>query len=229
MAAQTLGGITFQLSAGNALTAPNAPSPFAAAAGLRMLNRDRTASVTLTAASLVVETSTYVQFEQYREIVRAALEALGAVDEIPGMQRVGLRYLDEIRIPGVERPSDWTPYVHDALHGPIGLLDATARVTQGLVEYEVGDNRQLVMRYGASSGWAVDPTGPVRVPESSDGPFFLLDIDSFWTAPQDLLPEYSLDAVISVCNELHAPVRTLFEASITDKLRDDVLRREVSS
>jgi uncharacterized protein (TIGR04255 family) len=222
-----MGGFGIQLSPGGAVSAavppPGIPSP---AAGLRVMNRDRTASATVTISSLLVETSAYVRYEEFRDLIRAALEAVAEVDEIPGMQRLGLRYVDEIRLAEIEHPRDWEPYFDSSLHGPIRLLDhANPQVTQGLVEYGIAPQRQLVLRYGATSGWAVDPNGPLRLKTNEDGPYFLLDIDSFWTAPPELLPEYTLESAVSLCNELHAPIRQLFEASITDKLRD-VFREE---
>lgn len=223
----SVGGFSVQLSAAGAQGAPMGPGALGSPPGLRMLNRDRTASVTITPQSLLVETSAYGRFERFRDdLISEALATLGQVEVVPGMQRIGLRYIDEIRIEGVEQPADWTPYIDGSLHGPIGLLESPARVTQGLVEYGVADQRQLVLRYGATTGWAVDPNGPLRLSTNDAGAFFLLDIDSFWSASPELLPEYSHETALHLCNELHKPIRQLFEASITDKLRNDVLRKE---
>ncbi len=224
----SMGGFSLQLSpTGVAAPAPLRAGSFAGlATGLRMMNRDRTASATLNADSILVETSAYVRYEDFREMVRVALEALVAVEELPGVQRIGLRYIDEVRIPEVERPADWAPYVAPCLQGPVSLINADAKVTQGLVEYQLAEQRALILRYGATSGWSVDPNGPLRLKSAASGPYFLLDIDSFWSSLEDLVPEFSLDVALTLCNELHLPVRQVFEAAITDKLRNDVLRKD---
>jgi len=82
------------------------------------------------------------------------------------------------------------------------------------------------LRYGATQGWSVDPNGPLRLKSADHGPYFLLDIDSYWTSPAELVPEFALDDALMLCNELHSPVREVFEAAITEKLRNDVLRKE---
>src|SRR5262249_606330 len=50
-----------------------------------------------------------------------------------------------------------------------------------------------------------------------------VDIDSFWTA-QGETPEFEAQMLLSLCDELHAPVRDLFENLITPRLREKVLR-----
>ena len=55
------------------------------------------------------------------------------------------------------------------------------------------------------------------------GPFFLLDIDSFWQ-PSEVSPTLELNSVLGELDELHMPVREMFESLITEKLRKEVLR-----
>lgn len=50
-----------------------------------------------------------------------------------------------------------------------------------------------------------------------------MDIDSFW-APSDGFPEFDIEMLLAMCDDLHAPVRSLFERLITDRLRKEVLR-----
>jgi uncharacterized protein (TIGR04255 family) len=52
-----------------------------------------------------------------------------------------------------------------------------------------------------------------------------MDIDSFWT-PEGPIPEYDRDMLVSTCDQLHMPVRRLFESMITDRLREEVLRSD---
>lgn len=59
--------------------------------------------------------------------------------------------------------------------------------------------------------------------QSSKGPFFLIDIDSFWEPTQGV-PGYDSDDLLSICNRVHEPVRGMFEALVTDRLRSEILR-----
>jgi uncharacterized protein (TIGR04255 family) len=196
---------------------------------LRLLDRARTRSVTLSNTSLVLETSAYERFEVFRQWIDAAAHALAELGEVAAIERVGLRYTDEIRIPGVSTPAEWAPYIHGSLLGPVDLGDdLRANTTQGLVEYVVSEQQRIVMRYGATSGWVVNPEGPLRVSPPEPEDYFLIDLDSFWTAGRGELPEVSAERVLNLSDDLHEPVRRLFEASITDKLRNDVLRKKAA-
>jgi uncharacterized protein (TIGR04255 family) len=62
-----------------------------------------------------------------------------------------------------------------------------------------------------------------RSPPSNSGPYFLVDIDSFWAAG-DAVPEFSVNRALEMIDQLHGPVRELFEAAITERLRTEVLR-----
>ena len=52
----------------------------------------------------------------------------------------------------------------------------------------------------------------------------MLDFDSFWE-PADI-PEFDATVLIETCDALRAPVRTLFDLAVTDKLRRDVFMKE---
>jgi uncharacterized protein (TIGR04255 family) len=192
---------------------------------LQMIDRTRRRAVTVGTRALLVQTTDYTRYEVFAEWVQLAVHALEATGEAAAMERIGLRYTDEVRIPGVARPSDWRPYVAPTMLGPIDLLgDADANITQALVEFTPRERQRLVMRYGATHGWMVAPDGVLRSKSTESGPYFLIDLDSFWTPPEDELPEFVGHEVMQICDELHSPVRVAFEAAITDKLRNDVLR-----
>lgn len=80
-----------------------------------------------------------------------------------------------------------------------------------------------MLRYGPREGFAVEPGGDLKRSTPTPGPFFLMDIDSFW-APSEGVPEFAVTALLATCDELHAPVRTWFERLVTDRLRAEVFR-----
>ena len=94
---------------------------------------------------------------------------------------------------------------------------------QSAALFEGGDGEQVVLRYGLIGPAAVDPTGPLVIESPPRGPYYLIDIDSAWVGSVEAKPlaAWALEKL----SVLHAPVRRLFENSITDELRNEVLRR----
>jgi len=196
----------------------------------RMTDRARTMSVVFAPTALLVETTAYVQFEAFLEVIERVLVAANNVASPAGVQRVGLRYIDEIRVEGVENPVDWAGYIHPSLLCAAKLdHDLSPVRTEGLAEFDRGEGHRTVMRFGAMTGRVVDPGGPLRLARTGEGSFFLIDLDSFWAPADEGIPEFTVEAVMEICRQLRVPIRTLFEASISDRLRDDVFRKEVSN
>jgi uncharacterized protein (TIGR04255 family) len=196
---------------------------------LRVVDRTRTIAATVAPAAISLETSEYRHFNWFSELIENTLSRLARIAPIPTVQRVGLRYTDEIRVRGIGQPKDWLPYVDPTLLGPLGLVDGlTPEEHHAQVSFRVHDHHQVHLRYGALEGWSVDPGGPLRVPNQGAGPYFLIDLDSFWTAPSTDFPEFSIAGTVGLVQELHGPIRRLFEASITEQLRDQVLRQQPS-
>jgi uncharacterized protein (TIGR04255 family) len=191
------------------------------------LSRDSRLAVSMKSESLVVETTRYGAWTELREFLAAVLEVRHQVSGVDGVERVGLRYVDEIRVP--DDPSgDWGEWVHQSLLGPAEVgarLGLTPQPWQGASAFSVAPQQHVVLRYGAYEGYAVDPNGVLARPISTPARFFLLDIDSFWI-PSEGTPEFNAEAVLRTANDLHAPVSSLFEHLITDRLRDEVLRHD---
>lgn len=193
---------------------------------LRILDRRRVLSALIGPNAIIIENSEYKRYEEFVDVVERTLKAVHETAPIAGMERVGLRYIDEIRVPGVTTAREWKSYISQALLAPIELEDDFEAVhISGITEYRLSNEQTTNLRFGAQTGRAVQTTGPLRVAAVEEGPFFLIDIDSFWTAPEAEMPEFSPDAVLEICAQLRRPIRALFEAAITDKLRDEVLRR----
>jgi uncharacterized protein (TIGR04255 family) len=194
----------------------------------RFLSRDHRVAVAFRRDAVVVETTRYRRWEDLRALTSDVLKVRAEVGELVGVERLGLRYIDEIRVPLSADPA-WEPWVHDALLGPpavardLGLPLPT--LWQGLTVFPPDSDRTLTLRYGSFVGHAVQPDGELKRDDAPAGPFFLLDIDSFWI-PGDGTPEFDIEGLLATCDSLHAPIRSLFEHLITDRLRDEVLRRE---
>lgn len=196
----------------------------------RWTSRDKRTALTVRQDSLVIETTDYGSYDRVRELLDVALRARLTVAAPAGVDRVGLRYIDEIRVPAEngEGAPDWREWVDQSLLGPAHIgsdLDLTLAVNEGLVVFSSDSNRALVLRYGAQSDYAVQSTPELRRPLPPPGPLFKLDIDSFWQAG-DSVPEFHPSFILDQADNLHMPVRGVFECLITERLREEVLRHD---
>lgn len=194
----------------------------------RWTSRDKRTALTLRQDGLVIETTQYGSYERVRELLRVALRARLAVAGPAGVERIGLRYIDEIRVPlsnGASRP-EWGEWINPALLGPADIgaeLGLSPAANEGVSVFSSEGNRALVLRYGAQDEYAVQSTPELRRPLPPPGPLFRLDIDSFWQSG-DEVPEFAPEFILDSADQLHEPVRGIFENLITERLRKEVLR-----
>jgi uncharacterized protein (TIGR04255 family) len=198
----------------------------------RFTNKQKTLSASITPTATTVEATVYEHFEQFRELLERVVFALTSYSVPVGLERVGLRYIDEVRVPTItEPPGDWRRYIADELLAPPHLgvqADGGLRPTswRGLIEFDREEEFSLVLRYGAVAGFAVNPAGALHLPRGGEtGPFFLVDVDSYWT-PSEAIADFDPEILLKTFDTLHAPVSAVFEALITDDLRNEVLRKE---
>jgi uncharacterized protein (TIGR04255 family) len=194
----------------------------------RWASRDKRTAVSIRPDSLVIETTDYGSYDRMRELLNVVLQARLAVAAPAGVERIGLRYIDEIRVPaesGSSMPT-WEQWVDASLLGPTHVgadLDLVPVVNEGVLVFSGGIDHALVLRYGAQSDYAVQSTPDLRRPLPPPGPLFKLDIDSFWQAA-DEVPEFDVELILRQADALHEPVRGVFERVITDRLREEVMR-----
>lgn len=204
---------------------PSGPTVHQSAGGVRRLDRRKRLSVVLTPETLVVETSAYGRFEVYAEVAGEVLAALASAADVVAVLRIGLRYIDEIDPRDLPQPVRWTEYIEAPLLGPLEHFGSVPRELQVASVFRITEEETLILRYGVVGQPVVDPNGPLVIDRPAEGERFLIDIDSSWEAPRDNLPEFDADTVLSRLIALHAPIREYFERTITDKLRDDLLRK----
>lgn len=194
----------------------------------RWTSRDKRTAVSVRPDSLVIETTDYGNYDRMRELLDVVLRTRLAVAAPAGVERIGLRYIDEIRVPAENDGSvpAWDQWVDVSLLGPAHVgaeLDLSPVVNEGVFVFSGGSDQALVLRYGAQSDYAVQSTPDLRRPLPPPGPLFKLDIDSFWQAA-DEVPEFDAEFILRRADALHVPVRGVFESVITERLREEVLR-----
>jgi len=195
--------------------------------------RDRTLAVAVTDTTLTVETTSYRHYPQFREVLARAFAAAEKVIQPEGVARIGMRYIDEIRIPGLasEDAVAWRDWLDSSLLPPevnaMADVGFDAAAWEGLSQYIVGSDKKLVLRHGLRSGPVVPANGPLRRPsEPPPGPQFSLDFDCFWEPAG--IPEFGPELLLATCDELRSPARTLFDLLVTHRLRDEVFMKEPS-
>lgn len=193
--------------------------------GHRLMNRNRTCSAILMNESAALETSSYERFEEWSALIQSLLQALDGAAPIPSVQRLGLRYIDEIHVDGFESatPADWSRYIAQDLLAPAAhYSDLTASNYRATIHLHASDHEAVKLGFGVFADPVVDPHGPLRIKESPHGEYFLMDLDSSWSAPEGEFPAFDLETVMQQIESLHLPIREIFEASITEELRQEM-------
>lgn len=192
--------------------------------GVVLKNASSTESLTIMSESLTYETTAYHSFEKLLEAVTAACEALVEVKVRPAVQRVGLRYIDEVRVADTDTVTDvrqWSRWIDESLlaHLAVGPDDLPATSTQTVSTYDLGEGRGLNFRCAAlNQGTIVVPQHLKRAAVES-GPFFVLDFDGFRDFTGQDAVQLSADVVSDALSAVHVPCGAAFQRSINDEAR----------
>jgi uncharacterized protein (TIGR04255 family) len=195
----------------------------------RYLNQDNTLAASMRTQAIMIETTAYFDFETLVGIAMRVFDAHQQVAPVAGVERVGLRYILELRASvGRNGRVEWTDLIAEPLLGPQRIAPDSLSLTelQGAAVYqETQPGKSMIVRYGPGMGQALDPNFYLRRTLPVDaGPFFLLDIDSFWT-PVGQIPEYDRDIVLSTFEALCEPAHTAFQQMLSSRLRDELFIR----
>lgn len=201
---------------------PGAPPRMVQRQALVMRNAESTEAVTLTSNSVVVETTAYRQFEDLQATMSQACQALVDANVVPALTRVGLRYIDEIRVPEpIADVRSWSGWIDPGMVGALSIAPegVPVRGLQGAVAFDLGNGGGLNIGYAAATQGTVVNHRFLRRPPFDPGPFFGLDFDGFVELRPD--PAVFLDAVVvsDILAAVHAPIGAAFQQAITDKSR----------
>jgi uncharacterized protein (TIGR04255 family) len=197
--------------------APGAqPAQIAAHQQIRASNQQQTISVVLNNSSFTIEATEYEHFPTFQEVLHECFASLAQVVATVFVTRAGLRYIDEIRPPGIAATNEWTGWVADALIAPLALLSGavTASGVTGSAAFQIAEDTGMLFRWGEVEGTTVvAAAAAVKRPTPPQGRFFVLDADAFWqpSAPEPL----DVETLTARFATLHEPVSEIFEASLT--------------
>lgn len=203
------------------------PAP-AAERFVRFVNRENTVAASIRNQAVIVETTEYSSFESLSGIAMSVVDARSQVSSIVGVERIGLRFVLEVRAPtGEDGRIEWANWIAEPLLGPHRVAPGGLNLTewQGAAVFrEAQPGKSMIVRYGPGLGQALDPNYHLRrILPVEPAPFFLVDIDSFWT-PGAAIPEFDRDAVRATFHNLYEPARNAFDELLSGRARDELLR-----
>lgn len=172
---------------------------------MRFWRKDRQALIHIAPNLLSINhLKPYPHWENFLPLIKQGLEAYIEVASPSGLERIGLRYINRICIPGqgirIEEYFNYKPDLPEGL--PNELSSLTVRV-EGIYE-----NRRDHLRLILSS------LAP-EAPEEEGSSVFLLDLDYF-TAEAGAV---ELSQVEEWLNVAHTHILTAFEASLTERTK----------
>lgn len=191
--------------------------------GVVLKNPSSTETLTIMSESLTYETTAYDNFEYLLEAVVGACSVLVEAKVRPALQRVGLRYIDEVRVSeDIVDIRQWNRWINGRLLGQFDVAptDFPATTSQAVTTFDLGEGRGLNFRCAAlNQGTIVVPQHLRREPVES-GPFFVLDFDGFHDFTTQDAIALSATVVRDALSAVHVPCGTAFQNSITDEARE---------
>ncbi len=202
--------------------APGMPAQLAPRQGILLRNAERTQALTLTATALTYETTDYTEFEVLHAAMGAASQALVDAQVAPELKRVGLRYIDEIRVDQpVTDARAWRTWIDASLLGPMDITPdhVPSAGIQGAVGFDLGGRGGLKVQYASFTEGATTVPLHLRRRAFDPGPFFALDLDGFVEFGPDESVRLDAGVVTDLLAKVHAPLGAAFQGSITDAAR----------
>jgi uncharacterized protein (TIGR04255 family) len=98
---------------------------------VRFVNRDNTIAASFKNQAVTIETTAYTSFEAFCEVAMQVVDARVQVSSIVGVERIGLRYVLEVRVPvGVNGRIEWSNWIAEPLIGPQRLAPSGLLLTE---------------------------------------------------------------------------------------------------
>jgi uncharacterized protein (TIGR04255 family) len=174
--------------------------------GWRFSSIDQKWSASVLPDALALETTAYVDWEDFDQRLRAVLDAVQRTLSPRVEVRLGLRYVNEIRVNDVEAPSDWQRYLRSEL---VALTTAdefasSAFSAQQTVQVAAGENAVLNMRHGFPG-----------LPDGSlNEQVYLMDFDCFREGQRAL----EVEGLLKEADRFNTMITSLFQWCLTEAL-----------
>jgi uncharacterized protein (TIGR04255 family) len=196
------------------------PAP---AAQHRFDDSDGIFTAILTPDFVALETSRYADIDDFVSRVVALAETVEEHYAPAEIQRVGLRFINELRLTSADPKAEMREAVTPALLGASGADELVGAVTgaQQILELS-GDDSRMLVRHGLhlQGGTTVDPLGqPQQSNPRLAPPFYLMDIDAF----AERSVRYSIDGIETTVREFNDDIRSFFAWGVREEYRRTTL------
>ncbi len=155
-----------------------------------------------------LETTAYTDWSDFDARLREILEALGRVVKPRVETRLGLRYVNELRLEAIRGPSDWLDYLNPALIGELAAdepLAASLITMHQIIQLDAGDEARLTLRHGLPGEAAGDKRQALT---------YLLDLDCFRQRERLL----DIDDVLREADRFNTTITSLFQWCLQEPL-----------
>jgi uncharacterized protein (TIGR04255 family) len=175
-------------------------------------------AVVLAADFLALETRRYEHFEDFLSRLRFVLDALVKHIRPKVGIRLGLRYVNEIRL-GTESLSS---VVRQELLGPLSVSGFEEYTAQSFQDITLGfsEDQAIQIRHGLFPDGSAVPPRPKELPPT--GPFYLLDFDAYRTFSGPARLKMDTDIIHNYVKEYHDDIEKLFRWSITKEFTESL-------
>ena len=170
-------------------------------------SKDKTHTITITLKSFSITYRNYVKFRDYIEIVTKAQRLFFAqFDDISIINRVGLRYVNQIKPPKLEK--GWGQYIDGSLTASFDFVDShMLRRSMHSMSIQHDDDTKVNFKYGLFNEYF-----PAPIVDDE----FILDIDAYTDSPQ------KFEDCRNLIQNFNKIIAIYFERSITDELRNEM-------
>ncbi len=177
------------------------------------LQRDKRTGLVLTSSSFALHTNQYSDYDSFEEEFSASLAALDEIVDLAIVERVGLRYVDLVRLGSGE---NWSHYINPGL---LGLNTSEVGVTQLSSQYiSVGktDLGMLAFRYTQSESPMPPDLIPIALKFEAEllrpkEVGTILDFDHY----SELTYDFDLTITVDTIGGLHDNLDRAFRSAVT--------------
>lgn len=179
-------------------------------------NKESTQTVVLASDFIVLVASVYSVFEEFVETLKSILAMVGEAAQVALSDRLGLRYVDVVRLAKGESYRD---YLQDGLHGlDAEKLDASSVLLQSQVKADTSMGTLLVRLWQSQDGRFLPPDLDAedvafQVQPQAGELLTVLDIDHFSIKEREFNP----DQLAQELWRLHDGTDRAFRAVVTPK------------
>ncbi len=171
---------------------------------------DKTRRVALCSEYMFLEERSYEEYASLRDTFLDVLDAMAAQYPDMKLRRLGMRYINEIKLPEADAGTGlgadfWEQYINPLLLGGLRFAANDGALARHMCSTELnyGTDRATV-RYGIFNG---------EYPRPNRRREFIIDVDAYCQT------ELPAAAAAGKLGEFHTAALSVFEAAITDALR----------